>query len=229
MKRLLPILSVLLITFPALAQVSPYPDTSATGSAQEMIQKLSRAQSELDQVGRDIDEIQHKFNAIKPILAGILQEDEKVVQEPKKLLNDFNVESSAFDQGCTTHPMPLNSSEYANCQSWRARLVQKKEDYERRNAELQIIHGKLKARYEELEREQLMYQLQVEKMENWKFQVVLGIRSLKQAIMSQCTSLLSASPEELKLKCGNVQFDGSKSNLRPCTTDACLRARIRDW
>jgi hypothetical protein len=229
MKRLLPTLSVLLITFPALAQVSPYPDTSATGSGQEMIQKLSRAQSELDQVGRTLDENQHKFNEIKPILAGILEEDEKVRQESEKLKNDFNVESSAFDQGCTTHLMPLNSAEYTNCQSWRVRLVQKKQDSERRHAEITIIHNKLKARYEEVEHEQLMYQVQVQKMENWKSQVVPGIRSLKQAIMSQCTSLLSASPEELKLKCGNVQFDGSRSNLPPCPTDACLRARIMDW
>lgn len=75
-----------------------------------------------------------------------------------------------------------------------------------------------------------MYQVQIQKLRAWKSQVEPGIRALKTAIMSQCKRVLtSARPEELKLKCGNVQFDNANPNLPPCTTEACIKARILDW
>lgn len=230
MTRILTALLLVFMPTPAWAQVSPYPDTSITGSAPEMIQKLAAAQSALAQADREIADNQRKFDGLKPIQAALEERDQKLKARSDFLHADWDQKKDAFNAACTTHPMPLNSAEYANCQRRQAQLTQTQRDYEAENARLLSEHKSLKAQYESLTQQGLLHQVQIQKLRNWKSQVEPGMLALKTAIMTQCKGLLqNASPEELKLKCGNVQFDNANPNLPPCTTDACIKARIRDW
>src|SRR5438552_2434837 len=171
MKKILLGIVLALLSGPAFAQVSPYPDTSATGSAPEMIQKLTLAQSAFDQVEREISDNQRKFDGLKPMTASLEEENQNVKARSDFLHKDFDQKVDAFNAACASHPIPLNSPEWANCQRWQAQMTQRKRDYEAENSQLLVQHDNIKSRYDSVTQQQLLYQVQIQKLRNWKSQI----------------------------------------------------------
>jgi hypothetical protein len=65
---------------------------------------------------------------------------------------------------------------------------------------------------------------QVQKFVNYESQLQAAITRMKAKLAGQCSNVSAySSLEEMKLKCGNVQFDGAPSDLPACTTERCLQ------
>lgn len=122
MKKLLFGLVLVFLGTTAWAQVSPYPDTSTTGSVPVMIGKLSQAQAAFDQAEREISDNQKKFDGLKPIQEALEKKSQKFEERSRFLITDWKEQARAFNAACSSHPMDLNSAEYTKCQRRQAEM-----------------------------------------------------------------------------------------------------------
>jgi cell division protein ZapA (FtsZ GTPase activity inhibitor) len=134
---------------------------------------------------------------------------------------------NAHKAGCPAHTtsqavVARCNGEVGPLNAWADRVNHKREDIHRRAAELDKKRDSIVARLNVLkgELEQLADQKRAstQRLE----QARNRIAALTSRLSAMCTSIPTGSSiEEIKLKCGNVDFDGARSTLAPCDTDKC--------
>lgn len=74
-------------------------------------------------------------------------------------------------------------------------------------------------RVRELSNATVLSQARIKKLTNYKSDLWQNLTKLEAFLKVQCPDIYNL--EEMKLKCGNVQFDGANAHLPECTTDRC--------
>jgi hypothetical protein len=188
-KFLLVITLLLLAARPLLAQSTPpYPDTSATGTVAQMIQKLSRARVALDDNAKSIAQNQRSLDALNATQAARKADADKLGAQSKKLVDDFKLKVKGFIAACGQR-MREESVEYTDCLHSQTDLGHEKEDIEHQNNQLAQEFDKIKQDFIRDVQQQLAYQVTAQNLANWKSQVESGIRSLEAAIDTKCKPL----------------------------------------
>src|SRR5271166_4815847 len=114
------------------------------------------------------------------------------------------------------------NGEVEQLNAWAERINNKKEELDRQTRELDTARDGIRARAKMLEDD--LAQLEAGKKEGVQKldQARIRITALTSRLGAMCISVpTTPSIEEIKLKCGNVSFDGSSSALGPCDTEKC--------
>jgi hypothetical protein len=190
MRKLLLTTALLLLSNHALLAQStpPYPDTSATGTVPQMIQKLTLARSALDGVEKTVIANQQDLDSLNAQQEATKADGSKLIFQSKKLVDDFNSKIKGFNAACG-HRMREESVEYTDCLHSQTDLVHLKEDLERQNTQWLQDLDAIKQKYVKGTLQQALYQTNLRNLTNWKSQVEPGIRSLEAAISSKCKPL----------------------------------------
>jgi chromosome segregation ATPase len=144
-----------------------------------------------------------------------------------------NAEATKHQAASNTHNAgcggSLSNAAAARCNgeveqlnAWSTRINGKKEDLDKRGRELDKARDSILARAKVLESE--LAQLEARKTESMQKleQARKRISALTSRFGTLCAGIpTSSSMEEVKLKCGNVDFDGSRSTLPACDTEKC--------
>lgn len=124
----------------------------------------------------------------------------------------------------------LYGAEYQSCKTQQEQLMAFKHQNEPKLRQMEAEAEQMKARYAQLQNQHRQHQNDLtlaqarsQKLRNYLSQLDVRLRALDNAIRTSCPAASGgASDEEIKLKCGNVQFDRARGNLPPCETDKCL-------
>lgn len=219
-------LALLITTTPAWGQVGAYPDTSPTGSASEMIAKVSRAETAVSDVDRDLRDARSKLAGLKPMLLEMEEESRRLKARSDAIKEGFDRTRADYNERCATRSMVRDSAEHRSCQQLQSQAVSLTQSLEREMDGLISQHNNLMGRYRNTKNQEVSYEAQIQRLENWKSQVGPALTQLKGAIRAGCRNI--SNPEQLKHECGNLQFDRASTQLRPCETAACIRARLDD-
>ena len=232
MKRIvLTFIIMVLLAAPAISQVvAPYPDTSPTGDPQQDLSKLKKAQSDINQANEEMAPLQKHLGDLGTMMGRLQDQHRQLGQRADAIIADWTQKKAAFNSACTTHDMVIGGAEWSNCQRWRQQAEQEHDAGQAEENQLAAQAHGLEVQYQQLQSDQTLTAAKMQKLRNYISQVQSGIRTLEVSVMGQCKNLLqTAGPEELKVKCGNVQFDGANGNLPLCKTEDCLRARVGSW
>ena len=170
---------------------------------------VKKKQQEIADTDKEIEAA--KSNARK--LADELQANRQPISAEGIRLNqwlaDLNQRIDSFNSSCA------GRQKNASCESTRAALVNEKTQ----QATAQAANQQQLARMTNLLSEITIANARVQKLRNYRDQLQ---SNLDEELRMSCAGL-SASPsmEEIKNKCGNVQFDGASIGLPPCQTARC--------
>ena len=188
--------------------------------------EMQNARGELNKMKTEENELAKKKIALDKETTRLAQEQKNLPREATQFeldqKNADNYNASIIAMGC--RPGEQGPAELADkCNPLIA-------NFNRMQGELNIRGPKLLARGKQhpIDRQKL-----TDDTASW----ALDIRRVRLAIQDLETKIgalqsrdavcpgLSPRPsrEEIKLKCGNVQFDGARLNLPPCQTTACIQ------
>lgn len=201
----------------AMACLAAFASRSAV--ADTLVYAIAKVQAEDEGIKEKIKDAQDKASKAKV-------ERDALVQDYQKIKSDFDAVEAryhdaveTFNQNCAGKPMStpgcasLNNA--ANTEEAAARP--RAEQLQQQGAQLATkVQGALSRA--------VLADTEVKKLINYESQLQAAIARMKVKLASQCTGVSAySSLEDMKSKCGNVQFDGAPSDLPPCTTDRCLQ------
>jgi chromosome segregation ATPase len=131
------------------------------------------------------------------------------------------------NNNCGGKTLPKPAADRCNGEStqlnaWGARINAAKAVLDRRTGELNKKRDSIVARAKVLETEIAKFEAQKQDSLNKMEQARKRIAALTARLGGMCTSIpATTNLEEIKLKCGNVNFDGSDPKLLPCDTEKC--------
>jgi DNA repair exonuclease SbcCD ATPase subunit len=114
------------------------------------------------------------------------------------------------------------NGEKAQLDAWKARVDASKANLDGQQRQLNQRRDNILARAKVLEGELNTIRNRYLESEKKLAQARQRIAALTARLQGMCRSMpTSTSLEEIKLKCGNVDFDGANPNLPPCDTERC--------
>lgn len=136
--------------------------------------------------------------------------------EGQKLRQD----AAEHDAACAGKVM--QPAEYSHCEDWK-NSVQARVD--RQNEMMIELHRQFVAQQEEVARrnnELVLAKAAVAKLQNYLSWLTAADSKLSTSLAKSCKNMSSnATLEELKHRCGNIQFDAASVGLPPCETERC--------
>jgi chromosome segregation ATPase len=132
-----------------------------------------------------------------------------------------------YNANCAGKTLPRPAFERCNGEkgqlaAWKGRVDASKAQLDGQKRQLDQKRDSILARARVLEGELGTIRTRYGESEKKFAQARQRISALTARLQSMCRSIpTSTNLEEIKLKCGNVQFDGANPNLPPCDTERC--------
>jgi chromosome segregation ATPase len=191
----------------------------------DILQEIEKVQSEIAGLtDHELPKAEVDLNKLRKTQRDHEAEHTRLNTEYDSIQEDFAQRVAAFKAACSG-PMP-EGAEYSNCLSRKQNL----ESYKERTLDPKLMQMEKHA--DELTRQFLstnndivVGQAKIQKLTNYKSQIESRLSDLRRSLANQCSGVsANASLEELKHKCGNIQFDNPRTDLPPCTTAKCKKA-----
>jgi len=136
--------------------------------------------------------------------------------EVKQFIKDHEAHDAACARG------GLSAGEYARCQST---LVSINERTDRVNATIESYVAQFRAQRalaQQLANDHTLAMARIEKLKNYLSWLTAADGKLSMALAKSCKNMPgNATIEELKHRCGNIQFDAARADLPACETERC--------
>lgn len=174
---------------PVRAQtVPPYPDTSATGTVEQMAHRLSVAQSQLDGVSATMSSDEAEIRRLKASLAATMAKGDDLKKHAQKAVDDFNLQVKGFTAACGQR-MREESQEYEDCLHTQTDLKHRKDEVTHQVAEWQQQFDGLRKAFLADAMKLKALQSEVENLGAWKVRVEPAIGTLRTSIEAKCKPL----------------------------------------
>lgn len=202
-----------------------------------LIEEKAGLTTEKTEISRELPSLETKMATLGTLVRGEEQSMHSLEKEfnEKKRVHDSIQQNFAnrveqWNRDCTGRM--LYGAEYQNCKSRQEQLMAFKHQNEPKLRQMEADAERMKADYASLQNQHRQHrndltlaQTRSQKLRNYLSQLEVRLNALDRAIRASCPSASAkASDEEIKLKCGNVQFDRAREDLPPCETDKC-----REW
>jgi hypothetical protein len=180
-----------------------------------------------DEEKKVTDQIAQKSANVAALSTSVSQAEQRQsdVDHQARIFND-SPESQKLSQDAADHDAAcagkaLQRAEYDRCQSWKGSIDTRVDQH---NATFAEFRRRYDAEGDEIGTK--TNELVLEKAGMTKLQNYLSwLRASEKALVKDCQNVPdNATIEELKHRCGNVQFDGARVDLPACETERC-----KDW
>ena len=210
----------LITPYPALARSAVYAvakvQAEVSGIDDEIAAERNKGKDRLRRVQAIPTEMQNKLQAE---MAKFKSTQDKRWEPSQRLIDQYN-------SACGGRQMPV--AEVAKCDSWAANIKSQvtpiAEDIRQKMGKKQEdVAKQLDQEYEremrEISNENVLSEFRIKKLTNYKSGLLGSLDKMERYLAVQCPGM--SNMEEMKLKCGNVQFDGANVALPECTTEKC--------
>lgn len=203
------------------AQNANNPPT-ADGSSVYLIAKV---QGEKTQINNDIDQASVKRDALtaKQIQAETERDD---IDHKARLFNDSPKSQQLVKEiasyKATCEGRMLYGADIARCDNASASIKPRTAEHNRIFADLTSRYNAKNALVQQIKNERVLADAEITKLQNYLSWLKAAEEKLHASLAKSCTDMpANATIEELKNRCGNVQFDLANEHLPECETERC--------
>ncbi|GMQ94984.1 MAG: hypothetical protein BMS9Abin13_094 [Patescibacteria group bacterium] len=198
----------LLAVILTIGLVLPFTPSFATTAVQEM----TGIQNEMKKIDGEIGTLKAKLPGLAALQRGRVQEVAQKKSKHDAIHKYYREELQKYNTRCLGRP--LLGDHYRSCKAKQERLQQYKNAKQPELRRMITRVRELGRQYQETANEITLTKSGIQKKVNYKSRLEARLQSLRKRIIDACRNVpAGASDEEIKLKCGNVQFDGANSNL----------------
>jgi chromosome segregation ATPase len=178
---------------------------------------IAKQQAEITGVDQEIGQTQEKISQLQTQSSAIDKEAYNISIESQHIKQQSHEHVASWNSACADRPVNTGNCA-AQGAAVRAEVARVDATLPKMKQQFDNLHRKFQGIAQEI----VLAQFRVQKLTNYKSQIEAAVARLKADLAGQCTGITPASSlEEMKNKCGNVQFDGTSATLPPCTTDRC--------
>lgn len=203
-----------------VTMAAPGAGSAQSTSAADVLQNVQAEDSSID---AEIKQNEQRLASLDFKVGQLQQEATKIDAAAATYNNSVEVQrekKNYDDYQRTCAGKMLYGAQIAACGSWKSKL---EVVLRRHNQTMMDFKAKFDAanrKVQEAKNEAVLARFAIQKLKNYKSWLDLAIGKLAADLQQQCGAS-SASPEEMKHRCGNVQFDAARLNLPPCEGDKC--------
>ncbi len=189
---------------------------------------LTGVQAEVSGLDAEIQQNEQRLARLDLKVGELQQEAAKINAAAATYANSTEVQrqkKNYDDYQRTCAGKTLYGAQIASCSTWKSKLEIL---LQRHNQTMMNFKAKFDAanrKVQEAKNEAVLARAAVQKLKNYKSWLDLAIVKMADDLQKQCGAS-GASPEEMKHRCGNVQFDGARLSLPPCEGDKCRPLRM---
>lgn len=187
----------------------------ASAGSVPLVYQIEKSEAEDVGVKEEIHNAQMMESETKANLDKLNGEKTKLKQKYDELYHTYRSTVDNFNGQCKGRP-----EETPGCASLKSAALERKSTDESKLREMAEENGRLANRLQAASTDGVMAHTRVQKLINYEAQLQAAIARMKSQIAHLCKKAYSTR-EEMKARCGNVQFDGASSELPQCTTDLC--------
>jgi phage shock protein A len=179
---------------------------------------IAKQKAEVEGVDKQIDDTKTNVSQLQTQGKQLSDQFDALKTQHDTMQQQFNQKVSDFNAECAGKPVS------SGCQSEKDSLSSEDAQLEPVLQQMEQQAVQLNNQMQNLSNDLVLAQFKVQKLTNYKSQVEAAVAKLESQLVSRCAGVTaSSSLEEMKHKCGNIQFDGARADLPACTTDACLQ------
>jgi hypothetical protein len=116
----------------------------------------------------------------------------------------------------------LYGADIARCNNWAASLKPRTEEHNRIFNGLTSRYNAKVALVQQIQNDRVLAEAEITKLRNYLSWLKAAEAKLRASFAKSCTDMpANATIEELKNRCGNVQFDFTSADLPECLTERC--------
>jgi len=187
---------------------------------------ITETQKEISKIDSEISGLKSKLADLGQVFKGEEQEYDQNKTNHDRIQQqwDQNPWRVDFNNNCANRTMYGDA--YLRCKALQEGLQIEKNNLERTLKPMEDRGNELRLKHQQTSNAMVLAQARIQKLTNYRSWLQVRLEQIRQGMVSQsqCKGVLaSASLEELKHKCGNIQFDRAKVSLPPCTTDECVK------
>lgn len=218
----------LMLSNVVLAQEAKKPPASAEVADVPMVDVVVKVQEEKKKVA---DEIAQKSANATVLSAAVGQEvqNRHAIDHQARIFNDspesqqLAQDSAAYGTACAGKS--LQPAEYQRCEAWKSAIELRVDRHNETFAEFHRQYDGAQEKVGQKTSELVLENAGITKLQNYLSWLTAADSKLTTMLTQECKGLSgSATIEELKHRCGNIQFDAARSDLPVCQTDKC-----KDW
>lgn len=182
-----------------------------------LVYAIAKQEAEIVGVNQEIDQTKSSVSQLQAQKQRHAEEFNDIGTKYDALRQQFTQHAESYNSACAGRP-----ANTGNCQSQRAAVQSEHDRLEPPLLQMEQRGTELSAAMREDSNNITLAQFKVQKLTNYKSQLEAAVARLKANLAGHCTGITATSSlEEMKNKCGNVQFDGTSTDLMSCTTDKC--------
>ena len=184
---------------------------------------IAKTQAEDDGMKQEIKDAQKKAVKAERARDSLIAQDQPLSEQYKTLYSRYSNAIDNFNASCRGRP-----NDTPGCQSLNDTANTEKTRDEPLLQKLEQKHQQLTVQLQDASNEAVLAKARVQKLVNYESQLQAAIARMKAQLTGHCSKVTAySSMEEMKAKCGNVQFDAAASDLPTCTTDLCRQYDAR--
>ena len=185
--------------------------------AESLVYAIEKTQTEDTGVKQEIKDAQKAESEAEGNLDTLKEEKQQVKQRYEELYKSYSSSVNTFNEQCKGKP-----EETFGCASLKSAAIERKAADEPTLRKMTEDNTRLAEQIKTASNNAVMARARVQKLTNYESQLQAAIARMKVRLAGQCAKVTAhASLEEMKLKCGNVQFDAASPDLPECTTERC--------
>lgn len=147
------------------------------------------------------------------------------VDHQARLFNDsaesqqLTADKDAYNASCAGKM--LYGADIGRCDSWKASVLARMQAHDRTFLAYKAQFDALDARVRLLRNNAVLADAKITKLKNYLSWLTATDDRLATSLSHDCKGASGKTLEELKHRCGNIQFDGARADLPPCDTEMC--------
>jgi hypothetical protein len=223
--RSLPVVYFVLILSCLFFGKTVYAQVDAPIAVSSIVNAYAKGQEEKDKVIKDIKVEQDKKQAL--VLKEQQQETERDTRDHEARLFNDSPESQAVKRdldnyNATCNGRRLYGADISRCNNAAASITPRLNYH---NNTMNNYFAQFNASQQQIQattNEIVLVDARITKLQNYLSWLTDANNKISTTLHQECAGLQSnPTMEELKLRCGNIQFDNARVNLPPCTTERC--------
>ena len=196
----------------------PTPDGSS-------VYLIAKVQGEKNEISNDIDQASAKRDALtaKETQAETERDD---IDHKARLFNDSPKSQQLLKEiasyRATCEGRRLYGADIARCDNAIASIKPRTEEHNRIFTDLMSRYNAKNALVQQIKQDRVLADTEITKLQNYLSWLKAAEEKLYASLAKSCTDMpVNATIEELKNRCGNVQFDFANEHLPECGTERC--------
>jgi hypothetical protein len=208
-----------------------------TGSAvaadmSDVVAELLKQQNKVALMSVEATKLENQNAELVRRAATVKKEEKRITTEQQRFVaeNAANEtkKAEAIQSGCRPGQSTTDLALARRCNELAKIINDKTNELQARGETLLANNAQVQRQREQLSKDTLSWTGNKKRLNAAMADLNNRISALKNYINAHCSSLpTNATEEEVKLKCGNVQFDGAAPTLPPCETIECREAEGR--